>query len=174
MWISRHRAEEEPSGSRTWARSLGREFTGASKKKRNISLSTILILALAAIAGVAYYVGTPASLPSGNMSSDSCSPLSVQVVIPQGVGTNSSIKFEPPTLVVVVGVNNTVVWNDQDSTAVHNVISVSVPPDGVQWYFDGMTYGHTYCVVLTAPGTYTYELFLPYVVEGTIVVKSAS
>ena len=88
------------------------------------------------------------------------------------MGANSSIHFEPPTLTVVVGVNNTVIWNDQDSTAAHNVISVSVPPDGVQWYLDGMTAGNIYCVTLIAPGTYTYEVFLSQIVEGTIIVKA--
>jgi plastocyanin len=145
-----------------------------SKKRRNLSISTVIILVLAAVAGIAYYVGTPASLPSPNASSDSCPSQSVQMIIPQGVGTNSSIHFEPPTLVVVVGINNTVIWNDQDSTAAHDVISVSVPPNGVQFYIDGMSAGNTYCVTLSAPGTYTYEVFLPYIVEGTIIVKDAS
>jgi plastocyanin len=145
-----------------------------SKRKRNLSISTVLILALAAFAGVAYYIGTPPSLPSGNMTSDACSPLGAQIVIPEGVGTNSSIRFEPPTLHVVVGVNNTIVWSDQDTTAPHNIISVSVPPNGVQWYFDQMTAGNTYCVTLTAPGTYTYELYLNYVVEGKIIVSIPS
>ncbi len=118
-------------------------------------------------------MGTPPSLPPANATSDAgCSTLGVQIVIPQGVGANSSIHFEPPTLTVVVGVNNTVIWNDQDSTAAHNVISVSVPPDGVQWYLDGMTAGNIYCVTLIAPGTYTYEVFLSQIVEGTIIVKA--
>jgi plastocyanin len=146
---------------------------GPSKKKRTVSISTVLILVLAAIAGVAYYVGTPASLPPANATSDAaCPTLGVQIVIPQGVGSNESIRFEPPTLTVVVGVNNTVTWNDQDTTAAHNVISVSVPPNGVQWYFDGMSGGNIYCVTLTAPGTYTYEVFLSQIVEGTIIVKT--
>ena len=91
---------------------------GPSNKKRTVSISTVLILVLAAIAGVAYYLGTPASLPPANASSDTaCPTLGVQIVIPQGVGSNASIRFEPPTLTVVVGVNNTVTWNDQDTTA---------------------------------------------------------
>src|ERR1700722_5865415 len=77
---------------------------GQSKKRRNLSISTVIILVLAAVAGIAYYVGTPASLPSPNASSDSCPSQNVQMIIPQGIGTNASIHFEPPTLVVVVGI----------------------------------------------------------------------
>jgi hypothetical protein len=37
-----------------------------------------------------------------------------------------------------------------------------------------MTAGDIRCVTLTALGTYTYEMYLPYIVEGTIIVKTAS
>ena len=37
-----------------------------------------------------------------------------------------------------------------------------------------MTAGDDYCVTLTVPGTYSYEMYLPYNVEGTIIVKTAS
>lgn len=138
---------------------------------RNISISTILILFLAGLAAVLYYVGTPPAQPSASQTTDSCSPKGVEVTIPQGVGTNTASTFEPPTLTVVVGVNNTVVWNDQDTTAPHDLFSVSVPPSGGNWYFSGMTGGNTYCVTLTVPGTYTYNLILSYVVVGIIIVK---
>jgi plastocyanin len=149
-----------------------RQTTGPSKRTRNISISTILILFLAGLAAVAYYAGTPPPLATASVTTNSCSPASVQIVIPQGVGTNSSLRFQPPAVTVVVGVNNTVVWNDRDTSAQHDVVSVSVPPHGSQWDIEGMTGGNTYCITLTAPGTYTYEIFLNYVVEGTIVVKS--
>jgi len=35
-----------------------------------------------------------------------------------------------------------------------------------------MSGGNIYCVTLTAPGTYTYEVFLSQIVEGTIIVKT--
>jgi hypothetical protein len=140
-----------------------------------VSISTIIILVLAAVAGITYYLGTPSSLPSANTASV-CPTEPVEVVIPYGVGANSSIHYEPPTLTLIVGLNNTAVWNDQDTTAgvVHDVISVSVPPNGTQWDFEGMTAGDIRCVTLTALGTYTYEMYLPYIVEGTIIVKTAS
>jgi len=91
-------------------------------------------------------------------------------VIPSGIGTNPAIHFEAPTLTLIVGVNNTAVWSDQDSTVLHNVISASGPE---QWNIEGMKGGNNYCVTLTIPGTYTYSIYLPYQEEGTIIVKTA-
>lgn len=141
-----------------------------AKRNRRVSLSTIIILVLVAIAGIAYYLGTPPALPSVSTTT-ACPTEPAEIVIPNGIGANTSIRYEPPTLTLIVGQNNTVVWNDQDTTAAHVVISVSVPPGGEQWDFDPMTGGNSYCVTLSAPGTYTYEMYLPYIVEGTIVVE---
>jgi len=138
-----------------------------------VSVSTIVILVLVAIAALAYYFGTPPPLPTVSTSSN-CPAEPAEVVIPNGVGSNSTYKYQPRTLTLVVGSNNTAVWDDQDTWSTHVVISVSVPPGGVQWNFNPMTAGHTYCVTLDAPGTYTYEMYMPYgVVEGTIVVRAA-
>ncbi|MDG6926222.1 MAG: hypothetical protein JRN09_06670 [Nitrososphaerota archaeon] len=94
------------------------------------------------------------------------------MTIPQGVGTNSNIHFQPPSLTVVIGINNTVGWNDLDTTTAHIVSSVSVPPNSIQWNLN-MTGGNSYCVTLSIPGTYSYELRLPAVVVGIIIVKTA-
>jgi plastocyanin len=143
-----------------------------TKPNRRVSISTIIILVLAAVAGIAYYLGTPPSLPSAN-SASACPTMPMEIVIPDGIGVNSSIKYEPPTLTLTVGLNNTVVWNDQDTTVLHKVISVSVPPGGTMWDFENMSGGNSYCVTLSAPGTYTYEIYLNYIEEGTIIVKAA-
>jgi plastocyanin len=132
-----------------------------------------VILALAAIAGIAYYVGTPPPLPTVQSTATSCPQGAPQVVIPQGIGTNSDIHFQPQTLTVVIGVNNTIGWDDLDTTLPHVVSSVSVPPNSVQWDLN-MTGGNSYCVTLPTPGTYSYELRLPAVVGGIIQVKSAT
>lgn len=142
-------------------------------RTRTLSISTIVILVLAAIAGIAYYVGTPPNLPSVQSTATACPTGAPEVVIPQGIGTSANNSFQPPTLNVIVGVNSTVGWNDQDTTVAHIVSSVSVPPGSIQWDIN-MTGGNSYCVPLTTPGTYSYELRLPTVVGGIIVVRSAS
>lgn len=141
--------------------------------RRRLSISTIVILALVAIAGIAYYLGTPPPLPSASTST-LCPTGLAEVVIPNGANSNSVPRFEPQTLTLVVGQNNTAIWDDQDVTSTHVIISVSVPPGGEQWDFT-MTGDQNYCITLAAPGTYTYELYMSYgIVEGTLIVKAPS
>lgn len=145
--------------------------TEAKKVKRNrtVSISTIIILVLAAIAGVAYYLGTPPALPNAETTASACQPQDPQVVIPQ----NLNVKFEPPVLTVVVGVNNTVGWDDMDGTYAHVVSSMSVPPGSLNWDFN-MTAGDDYCVTLAVPGTYSYQIaFDPTTFSGIVIVKMA-
>ena len=140
------------------------------KRNRTLSISTIIILVLAAIAGVAYYLGTPAALPSAQTVGATCQPQDPQVVIPQNV----NVKFTPPVLNVVVGINNTVGWDDMDGTYLHVVSSMSVPPGSLNWDFN-MTAGDDYCVTLTVAGTYSYQIgFDPTTFSGIIIVKTGS
>lgn len=140
------------------------------KKSRKVSISTIVILALAAIAAIAYYVGTPPTPTSVAATADPCLPGDPQIVIPQGVNTS----YQVPKLTVVVGVNNTIGWDDQDTTYLHVVSSESVPPGSDYWDFN-MTAGQSDCVTLTVLGSYGYEIgFSPITYFGQITVKAAS
>jgi plastocyanin len=95
-------------------------------------------------------------------------------VIPPGLGLSSNSRFEPGTLTVVIGINSTVGWNDEDTTVSHLVASVSVPPGAVNWDLN-MTGGHSYCVPLSVAGTYSYEIaFAPETYSGIIIAKTAS
>jgi hypothetical protein len=126
------------------------------------------------VAGIAYYVGTPPSLQSVQSLATVCPPQAPLLVIPQGLGAGSGVGFQLPTLMVVIGVNNTVGWNDEDTTVVHVASSMSVPPDSLNWDLN-MTGGRSYCVTLPAAGTYSYEIgFSPSTYAGIVVVKSAS
>ncbi len=72
-----------------------------------------------------------------------------------GVGDNNALNFTPSKIKVVVGVNNTIVWNDLDYVQ-HTVKSVSVPSGGKTWNSGIMNQGQTFTVTLTVPGTYRY------------------
>jgi len=104
-------------------------------------------------------------------------PTAARVVVNNTAASNASTKnYQPPALSLVIGVNNTVAWTDEDPGFELHVISVAVPPGGPQWDLN-MTDtpgANTQCVSLTAPGTYTYEIFVPYIVAGTIVVKESA
>jgi hypothetical protein len=145
----------------------------AKPRNRRISITTIIILILAAFAGITYYFGTPALQPSATPTLGSC-PQSAQIVVGNSSGANASTKnYQPPDLSLVLGVNSTVSWIDEDPGFELHVISVAVPQNGPEWDLNitDAAGANTQCVALTAPGTYTYEMFVPYVVAGTIVVK---
>ena len=86
----------------------------------------------------------------------------------QGSGTNASLdqSYSPSPVTVVIGVNNTVTWVNNDSSP-HTVTandgsfgSGNVAPTG------------TYTFTFTKPGTYAYHcLYHPWMV-GTVIVKA--
>jgi len=83
------------------------------------------------------------------------------------------VRYQVPTLTVVIGINNTIGWDDQDTSVVHVVSSQSVPPQSIQWDFN-MTAGNSYCVTLPVAGTYSYEIgFSPTTFPGIVDVKAA-
>lgn len=77
--------------------------------------------------------------------------------------------FTPKTITVVIGVNNTVVWtNDDPNGAVHTVTS------NAAGLFDSgqMLPGDTFTCTFTAAGTYDYHCTYHPLMIGTIIVKS--
>lgn len=97
----------------------------------------------------------------------------VQVVMPNGVGVRSSLNFQPSTITVVIGVNNTISWTNKDS-ADHTVTFATVP-SGVQRTSisnPDVGPGETFTITLTVAGTYQYHCsFHPAWMRGTIIVK---
>jgi len=91
-----------------------------------------------------------------------------------GAGQSAAPGYNPATLTVVVGVNNTVVWENNDS-APHTVTPGNVPA-GATWAVGSgdMPAGKTYSFTFTVPGTYTYSCAYHGWMSGTVVVKSAS
>ncbi len=94
------------------------------------------------------------------------------VIIPSGVATNPSLDFTPSVIHVIVGVNNTITWLNQDKTSQHTVVSQSAPA-GAQPFSIIISYGEIYTLTLTVPGTYKYYcMWHPTWMKGTIVVSS--
>jgi plastocyanin len=98
----------------------------------------------------------------------------VKVVMPNGVNLQKTLNFQPANFVLVVGVNNSVTWVNQDST--DHTVTFTVAPGGVKVSSisgtdvpPGSSYGP---VTFTVPGTYQYHCqFHPSWMRGTIIVK---
>lgn len=97
------------------------------------------------------------------------------VVIPPGSGTNqSSPGYAPTTIAVVIGVNNTVVWLNND-TAPHTVTPSTEPASGNWSVGSGnLDPKKSYQFTFTVPGRYTYGCAYHSWMHGTIVVKAGS
>lgn len=169
------RSPQLSDGRRTFARGTPRlhasDGQGLSSFRKEISVSTIIILAIAIAAGIGAYYGGGPTPPSAQVTTNTCSPQGVQLVLPPDVETRASQPIQPPTLTLVIGVNNTMVWNDQDPVEYDTVVSSVVPQGALQWEIQNMKAGNTYCVTLTVPGTYLYKIDTYILVE--MIVKNA-
>ena len=94
----------------------------------------------------------------------------VEIVLPEDVGNNESINFTPSKVTVVIGINNTIVWNDLDF--VQHTVRSAVVPSGAKTSRSGiLNEGQTFTVVLTVPGLYSYDCSIhPDWMVGTIQV----
>jgi len=96
----------------------------------------------------------------------------VVIVAPNNSGA-VSINFAPANVLLVIGVNNTIVLNNAD-TADHTITSNS----GDTFHFDtGDISGQTSSdpITFTTPGTYPYHCqFHPAYMHGTITVVAAT
>jgi len=114
--------------------------------------------------------GSP-STSGGGVSSG----VAVQVIMPAGVSVEHNLNFQPSTITLVVGKNNSVTWTNKDGAdhtvtfltgpAGVNLGSISDPDVGS---------GQSFTITLSTPGTYTYHCnFHPAWMHGTITVVAA-
>jgi plastocyanin len=97
------------------------------------------------------------------------------VTIPPGssVGQSAFPAYSPANMTVVIGVNNTVTWTNND-TAIHTVYSTSVPATASAFQSPLINPGSTYTYTFTVPGVYQYHCNLhPLWMQGSVTVKAA-
>jgi plastocyanin len=156
----------------------------AHPDRRLVALLLIAItVAPVAIAAELYVPGLqPKFQASGSSPSSPSSPsgptsvAGVQVIMPNGVNLNHALNFEPSAIVLVIGVNNSVTWMNQDTT--DHTVTFTVVPSGVTASSlsasdvpPGTSFGP---VMFTVAGTYNYHCqFHPGWMRGVIIVKSA-
>jgi plastocyanin len=94
------------------------------------------------------------------------------VIIPRGVAANKSLNFVPATVKVIIGVNNTITWINQDPLSQHTVVTTSTP-NGSPPVDLILGTNQTYAITFTVPGTYLYYcMWHPGWMKGTIIVTS--
>ena len=90
------------------------------------------------------------------------------VVMPIGVGTNLQLNFAPSVITVIVGVNGTVTFVNDD-TAIHTVTALDH-----SFSSGDMSKGETFTHTFTSPGTYDYVcIYHSFWMKGQVVVKAS-
>jgi len=100
---------------------------------------------------------------------------SVSVSIPSGAGSSAANApgYSPDSITVVIGVNNTVVWTNDDGFP-HTVTSQSTPAGAAAFDSGLMGPGDTFAEVFTVPGTYRYICTYHSWMSGTVVVEAST
>ena len=118
--------------------------------------------------------GLTAALPLASAQSNAT------VSIPLGSGSpNAGPSFTPENVTVVIGVNNTVTWTNNDNAGAgtsHTVTPKSQPAAGA-WPAAGsgnIAPGQSYSFTFTVPGTYDYICSYHSWMAGSVVVKAAA
>lgn len=114
---------------------------------------------LVVLPNLAFSASTPAGQPASSAGA-------TKVSIVPGAGSNTSSKgYSPNTVTVVIGVNNTVTWTNDDSSP-HTVTS-----DTGSFSSGNLAPGASFSFTFTAAGTYRYHCVYHPWMTGTVIVK---
>jgi plastocyanin len=156
----------------------------------------VAILIVGAVATIGYYqVGVAPYIPTSTTSTSSvvtvdCAStpsMCVNVTIPSGASspafcTTGAVLcgYSPETVTVVIGVNNTVLWTNDDITF-HSVTSDANPPvfndvciDSAPPTCPGASSGTTFQFTFTTPGTYDYHCDYHTWMHGVVIVLAGT
>jgi plastocyanin len=130
--------------------------------RRQALSKAVVILALVVVAVAAgaayYYLGGGAGQ----------GVKTVDVSIPASASSNPEVTFSPPTITLVIGVNNTVSWTNNDAVT-HTVSATDGSFDSGN-LAPGATFTHTF----DTAGTYNYHCKIHAHMTGTVIVITRS
>ena len=113
------------------------------------------------------------SSSSSSSSSSGASLNAIQVSMPAGAGNPTGAPgFSPSSLTLVIGVNNTVTWTNNDSPSHHDVASTSAPAGVAPIASPDMPPGSSFTYTFTVPGTYTIVCTYHFWMKMTVTVVS--
>jgi len=128
-----------------------------------VAFATIAVIMVFAVSGF-FHGGSPGKAASSSTTLGSTIETEV-IMTPAGAIGNQVGYYYPDNLTVVIGVNNTVSWTNEDML-VHSV-----------YFNNGAAYsgdiepGKSWTYTFVVPGIYTYHCFLHPWMEGTVTVK---
>jgi plastocyanin len=135
-----------------------------------------IVIIVVAVGGVAVYMvysntAPPNSSVCGSSAGSGQSP--VQVSIYSGSANSADPPgYTPDSITLVVGVNNTVTWTNNDS--VHHTVTSTSAPTGGAFNSGNMQPGAVCTHTFTVAGTYQYDCAYHSWMVGTIVVKASA
>ena len=149
---------------------IGTEEQGGAPRGVLVGLGLLLVIVGLALTSIFVYRLQPSYVPP-SVSTTTAQGVA-GIIMPAGVGADQSLNFSPTSATIVIGVNNTVVWTNEDSAS-HTVVSQTVP-SGAQPFKSGiLAKGDSFNVTLTVPGVYTYYCSIhPGWMRATLVVKA--
>jgi plastocyanin len=149
----------------------------SERKAINKAIIGGIVIIVVAVAGVAIYMISVNTAPPNSSVCSSANGSSgitpVKVSIYNGSANSSNPPgYTPDSITLVIGVNNTVTWTNNDS--VHHTVTSTSAPSGGAFNSGNMNAGATCSHTFTVAGTYEYDCIYHSWMTGTIVVKSSS
>lgn len=141
-------------------------------KVAGIVVAIVILVAVVSIGYFQFYVAPNVFNSSSSLSTSSttasCSVVKcVNITIPLGAGTPQGAPgYSPDVVTVVIGVNNTIVWLNND-TAIHTVTA-----NNSIFNSGNMNPGDMFIYTFTTPGTYSYRCIYHSWMVGKVIVKS--
>ena len=93
----------------------------------------------------------------------------VQVSMVSGASTLTTTAYSPDVITVVIGVNNTVVWKNND-----NVIHTATGTNFTGFNTGNIQPGASASYTFNAAGTYPYHCLIHPAMVGTVIVKGSA
>jgi plastocyanin len=134
-----------------------RKFLSSPRSLGGALTAVFLLIAILSVSYGAYSVAKVSTVNG----------VTISIVAGASNPSNAAGHFAPASIIVMIGVNNTVTWTNDDYT-IHTVTSNSgLFGTGLLNHGDNWTY------TFQTPGTYAYHCAIHPFMTGTIVVESA-
>ena len=105
-------------------------------------------------------------IPNSSTKTPTATPETFLSILPGSANPGTTITFAPQNITVVIGVNNTVQWTNND-TAAHTVTS---RPGDPTTFTQVLAPGATFVYTFTTPGVYNYYCTFHSWMHGTVTV----